>query len=421
MGKEDRAARVVVTGLGAISPLGVGVEDTWSAAVAGVSGCAAITLFDTSDSATTIACEARGFDPLDFMDGRSARRMERFAQFGVAAATLALADSGLRMEGSLPDRSGAIIGTGIGGLHALEVQGEIMTKRGPGRLSPLFIPLMLGNMGAAQVSMRLGLRGPVSCVSTACASGNHAIGDAAAIVRRGEADIMFAGGAEATVARIGVGAFNATRALSTRNDDPQGASRPFDAERDGFVMGEGAGVLLLENLDHARRRGASIYCEILGYGASADAYHLTDPDPSGEAPAAAMTLAMDRAGVAPESVDYVNAHGTATPIGDPNEVKVLRMALGEAIAAQTPVSSTKSMHGHCLGAAGGIEGVLTVKVIVEGWIPPTINLVDVDEACTGVDHVANVARDQDVNIAISNGFGFGGHNAVIVMGRREDL
>ena len=384
-----------------------------------VSAAGPITLYDPSETHTTIACEVKDFEPGDHMPSRIARRMERFAQFGVAAARMALEDAGLSLDGAAHDRAGAIVGSGIGGLRSFEVQSEIMAERGPTRLSPLFIPLMIANMGAAQISMELGLRGPLSCVCTACASGNHAIGDAAAAIRRGDADVMFAGGAEATITQIGIGAFNAMRALSTRNDDPEAASRPFDADRDGFVMGEGAGLLLLERMDQAVARDAEIYCELVGYGATGDAHHLTEPDPTGEAPARAMTMALERAGVTPEEVGYVNAHATATPVGDTSELAVLRMALGDA-AATTPVSSTKSMHGHCLGAAGGIEGVLTVKAMKEGLIPPTINLDNLDPDCEGVDHVANEARPATVDVAVSNGFGFGGHNAVIVMRRAED-
>lgn len=411
--------RVAVTGLGVVSPLGVGVDATWRAAVAGESGAGPITLYDASETHTKIACEVKDFEPGDHMQSRIARRMERFAQFGVAASRMALEDSGLVIGDDVRDRAGVIVGSGIGGLRSFEVQAEIMAERGPARLSPLFIPLMISNMGAAQISMDLGIRGPLSCVCTACASGNHAIGDAAAAIRRGDADVMFAGGAEATITQIGVGAFNAMRALSTRNDDPTAASRPFDTARDGFVMGEGAGILMLERLDRAIARDADVYCEIVGYGATGDAHHLTEPDPTGEAPARAMAMALEHAGIAPAEVDYVSAHATATPVGDTSELTVLRMALGDA-AATTAVSSTKSMHGHCLGAAGGIEGVLTVKSIREGLIPPTTNLDDLDPGCEGVDHVVNEARAATVDVAVSNGFGFGGHNAVIAMRRVED-
>jgi 3-oxoacyl-[acyl-carrier-protein] synthase II len=287
-------------------------------------------------------------------------------------------------------------------------------------VSPFYIPMVIANMAAARVSIDLGLRGPLSCTTTACASGNHAIGDATDAIRLGRADVMLAGGSESSITRHGVAAFNAMRALSTRNDDPAGASRPFDAGRDGFVMGEAGAILVLESLDHAVRRGAQVYCEVLGYGMSGDAHHLTEPDPSGEAPATAITMALEEAGLPPEAVGYVNAHATSTPVGDISEIRVLRRALGDEVAARTLVSSTKSMHGHCLGAAGGVEGALTALAIREGMVPPTINLTDLDPECVGVDHVANVARVARVDVAISTAFGFGGHNAAVVMGRPVD-
>ncbi len=287
-------------------------------------------------------------------------------------------------------------------------------------MSPLFIPMVIANMAGAQVSMELGLKGPLSCISTACASGNHALGDATEVIRRGQADVMLAGGTESSITRTGIAAFNSMRALSTRNDDPEGASRPFDADRDGFVMGEAGAILVLESLEHAVARGATPICEVLGYGMTGDAHHLTEPDPTSEAPAAAITMALEDAGIGPEEVDYVNAHATSTPVGDKGEVRTLRRALGDAVAARTAVSSTKSMHGHCLGGAGGVEGALTAMVIAEGVIPPTINLHNLDPECEGVDHVANVARPADVRIALSSAFGFGGHNAIVILGRLED-
>jgi 3-oxoacyl-[acyl-carrier-protein] synthase II len=412
--------RVVVTGLGLVSPLGIGREDVWAAAVAGRSGAAPITTFDSSDHDTKFACEVRDFEPTDFMDKRAARRMDRFAQLGVAAARLAVADAELDQD-EISDRTGAIIGSGVGGLEAFSQQALLFHERGPTRISPLFIPTMIANMAAAHVSMALGLRGPLSCSTTACASGNHAIGDATDHIRAGRADLMLAGGAEAAVVGVGVAAFNAMRALSTRNDDPEGASRPFDTGRDGFVMGEAGAVLVLESLESARSRGARIYCEIAGYGLSGDAHHVTDPDPTGTAPARAMRMALDEAGLPPDSVDYVNAHGTSTPVGDPCEVRVIRMALGDDVAARTAVSSTKSMHGHCLGAAGGLEAAIVAMAIRERIIPPTINLGALDPECEGVDHVANTSREADVRVALTNAFGFGGHNATLAMTRVEDL
>jgi 3-oxoacyl-[acyl-carrier-protein] synthase II len=412
--------RVVVTGVGLVTSLGVGRRANWEAAIAGSSGAAPITTFEPVDTDTTIACPVRDFEPTDFMDRRVARRMDRFAQLAVAAGRLALDDAGLAIDPAAAPRAGAMVGSGIGGLRTFEEQTLTVAERGPDRVSPLFIPMVIANMAAAQVSMVLGLKGPLSCVSTACASGNHALGDATEAIRRGRADVMLAGGTESSITRVGIAAFNSMRALSTRNDDPQGASRPFDASRDGFVMGEAGAILVLESLEHALGRGAEPLCEVLGYGLTGDAHHLTEPDPSGAAPAAAITMALEDAGVSPSQIDYVNAHATSTPVGDPSEIRALRLALGDAAAARVAVSSTKSMHGHCLGAAGGVEGALTALVVREGVIPPTINLHDLDPACAGVDHVANVARAADVRVAVSSAFGFGGHNAILVLGRLED-
>jgi 3-oxoacyl-[acyl-carrier-protein] synthase II len=410
--------RVVVTGLGLVTPIGVGWREVWAAAQEGRSGAGPITLFDPEGFDTTFACEIKGFDPVDYMDRRAARRMDRFAQVGLAAARLAMEDAGLSVEG-IEDRAGAIIGTGVGGLGVFEQQAGVLLERGPDRVSALFVPMMIANMAAAQVSMHLGLRGPVSCAATACASGNHSLGDAADHIRRGRADVMLAGGAEAPITRVGVAAFNAMKALSTRNDDPLRASRPFDAGRDGFVIGEAGAVLVLERLEHALGRGAEIFCELAGYGLSADAHHVTEPDPTGAAPARAMLMALEEAGGAPEDVDYVNAHGTSTPVGDKNEIRAIQLALGEEVAARVAVSSSKSMTGHCLGAAGGIEAALTALALREGVIPPTINLGELDPECDLVDHVANRPREAEVRLALSNGFGFGGHNATIAFTRME--
>ena len=415
---SDRT-RVVITGLGMVTALGIGRRENWANAIAGHSGAGPITLFDASDSATRIACEVRGFDATDFMDRRSARRMDRFAQLAVAAARLALDDADLSISEALRPRAGAIVGSGIGGLDTFVEQTLIAHERGPDRVSPLFIPMVIANMAGAQVSMELGLKGPLSCISTACASGNHALGDATEVIRRGQADVMLAGGTESSITRTGIAAFNAMRALSTRNDDPAGASRPFDVGRDGFVMGEAGAILVLESLEHATARGAAPICEVLGYGMTGDAHHLTEPDPTSEAPAAAITMALEDAGIAPDEIDYVNAHATSTPVGDKGEVRTLRRALGDEVAARTPVSSTKSMHGHCLGGAGGVEGALTAMVIAEGVVPPTINLEAVAPECEGVDHVANEARTVDVRVALSSAFGFGGHNAIILLGRLD--
>lgn len=406
----------MVTGIGLVTSIGTGREAVWEAVTTGRSGAGPISLFDPSGHVTQFACEAGDFDPVAFMDAKSARRMDRFAQLAVAAGTMAVEDAGLPIDGE-NDRIGTIVASGVGGLQTFEDQVAVLLERGPTRVSPLFIPMMIANMGAAQLSMALGLRGPLSCPVTACASGNHALGDALEVIRRDHADVMLAGGAEAAVTSISIAAFNSMKALSTRNGDPQTASRPFDTGRDGFVMGEAGAVLVLEELGHAQARGADIWCEIVGYGMSGDAHHLTEPDPTGHAPAMAMRMAMSDGGIAPEQVDYINVHGTSTPVGDPSEIRVIQTALGVDIAAGVKVSSTKSMHGHCLGATGGVEAGISAMAIRAGVIPPTINLNDLDPACAGVDHVANVARESSVGVALSNGFGFGGHNATIAMAR----
>lgn len=408
--------RVVVTGIGLVTSLGTGREAVWDAVTTGRSGAGPITMFDASEHVTRFACEAKGFDPVAFMDAKSARRMDRFAQFAVAAGKMAVEDARLPIAGE-NDRIGTIVASGVGGLQTFEEQVAVLLERGPTRVSPLFIPMMIANMGAAQLSMSLGLRGPLSCPVTACASGNHALGDALEVIRRDHADVMLAGGAEAAVTSISIAAFNSMKALSTRNDDPQTASRPFDTGRDGFVMGEAGAVLVLEELGHAQARGADIWCEVVGYGMSGDAHHLTEPDPTGHAPAMAMRMAMSDGGIAPEQVDYINVHGTSTPVGDPSEIRVIQTALGPEVAAAVKVSSTKSMHGHCLGATGGVEAAISAMAIRAGVIPPTINLNDLDPACAGVDHVANIPREASVGVALSNGFGFGGHNATIAMAR----
>ncbi|HEX2502589.1 MAG TPA: beta-ketoacyl-ACP synthase II, partial [Miltoncostaeaceae bacterium] len=366
------------------------------------------------------AAEVDGFEPTDFMEHRAARRMDRCAQLAVAAGRLALEDASLTVADDMRPRVGAAIGCGIGGLESFVSQTLIVDRRGPARASPLFTPLVIANMPAAHVSMELGLKGPLTCPATACASGNHALGEATEHIRHGRAEVMLAGGAEATVNRTGVAAFNAMRALSTRNESPAAASRPFDRDRDGFVMGEAGAILVLESLERARERGAEPYCEVLGYGLSGDAHHVTEPDPTGQAPAAAIAMALADARLDPAAVDYVNAHATATPVGDSSEVRVLRRAMGDEVAARTMVSSTKSMHGHCLGAAGGVEAALTALAIREGMVPPTINLDALDPECEGVDHVANSAREAEVRVAMSSAFGFGGHNAILVFGRLED-
>jgi len=411
------ARRVAITGLGLVTSIGIGREDVWRNALAGTSGAATISSFDPSRLATQIACEARDFSPSDFMDRRTERRLDRFAQLAVSAATLALDDAGLD-PATIPD-AGVYVGSGIGGLATFVEQSQVYFERGPDRLSPLFIPMMIANMGAAQISMHLGLRGPMLSTVSACATSNHAIGEALDAIRLGRADVILAGGSEASIVEMGIGAFNAMRALSVRNDDPATASRPFDADRDGFVMGEAGAVLVLEELSRARARGAHVYAELRGYGLTADAHHVTEPDPTGTAPAGAVRMALANAGVVPEQVGYVNAHATSTPVGDPNEIRAIRLALGDALAANCMVSSTKSMHGHCLGAAGGIEAALTALALDTGLIPATINVAHLDPDCVGVDHVLNTPRAAVVDVAVSNAFGFGGHNAALVLGRAE--
>jgi 3-oxoacyl-[acyl-carrier-protein] synthase II len=410
--------RVVVTGLGIVSPLGIGWRDAWRAALEGRSCAAPITRFDSSAHACRIACEVSGFDPEDFVDRRAARRMDRASQMAVAAARLALEDADLAIEGE-GERAGTVIATGNGGSETFEENHRSLLERGADRASPLMVPMAIVNMSAGHVSMQLGLRGPASCVVTACASGNHGIGDAAAVIRRGAADVMLAGGTEAGVTPFCMAGLDATRALSRRNEEPEVASRPFDVGRDGFVAAEGAAVVVLESLEHATDRGAQVVCEVAGYGASSDAFHLTDPDPSGRWQVEAMRMALARSGHDVSEVDYVNAHGTSTPAGDPVEIRAIRLLVGDDRAAEVAVSSTKSMHGHGMGAAGGFETVLTALAIREGTIPPTINLDELDPSCAGVDHVANEARAAPVRLALSNSFGFGGHNAVLALAAVE--
>jgi 3-oxoacyl-[acyl-carrier-protein] synthase II len=407
--------RVVVTGLGIVSPLGIGWRESWDAALAGTSTARTITRFDPADHACRIACEVHGFDPEDHIDRRAARRMDRASQFAVAAARMAVEDA--RLEVHDGERAGAVISTGNGSSQTFEDNDAQLIARGPGRASPLMVPMTIVNMSAGHVSMQLGLRGPSSCVVTACASGNHGIGDASAIIRKGAADVMVAGGTEAGVTPFCMAGLDATRALSRRNDDPQHASRPFDRDRDGFVSAEGAGILVLESLEHALDRGAPIICELVGYGASSDAYHLTEPDPSGRWQVAAMRAALARGGLDGTDVDYVNAHGTSTGAGDPVEIGAIRQLVGDDRAPSVMVSSTKSMHGHGMGAAGGFEAVLTALAIREGRVPPTINVENLDPACAGVDHVLGASRTAAVDVAISNSFGFGGHNAVLAFRR----
>ena len=407
----------MITGLGAVTPLGKDVETSWENLIAGRSGAGEITQFDSSQYSVHFACEVKDFDATEFIDRKQARRMDRFAHLIVAAARLAERDSGLDIA-SEPDRIGAAIATGIGGLKAFQDCHSELLERGPDRVNPFSIPEIIPNMGAAWVSMQLGTQGPLSSQCTACAASNMSIGDGADAIRLGRADVMLCGGTEAPVTEVGIAGFSAMRALSRRNDDPEKASRPFDAQRDGFVMGEAGAVVVLEELEHAQARGAKIYAELLGYGVSSDARHITEPDPSGQNPARAMTMAFGDAGIGPDEIDYINAHGTSTPLGDASETRVLKIALGEENARKTPVSSTKGATGHCLGAAGGVEAIFSILAVRDGVLPPTINYEEPDPACD-LDYIPNEAREADVRTAVSNSFGFGGHNATIVVRRFE--
>jgi 3-oxoacyl-[acyl-carrier-protein] synthase II len=406
--------RVVVTGVGIVSPIGIGKAPFLEALLAGRSGVRRIERFDTTEYPVKIAAEVRDFDALAFVDKKWTKRMDRYAQYGVSAATLALEDSGYPVEED-PYAVGALIGSGVGGLDTFFDQIGVLIERGPSRVSPFFIPMMIPNMASACSSILLGLKGPVNATCTACAAGTMALGDAFSLIRRGDATAMFAGGAEAAVNEVGMSAFAALRALSTRNDEPERASRPFDAGRDGFVMGEGSGVLVLEELEHALRRGAHIYAEMAGYGMTGDASHLTDPDPTGEPAGMAMSKALRDAGLDPTEVDYINAHGTSTPLGDAMETNAIKLALG-AHAGKVMISSNKSVFGHCLGAAGALEAAATVLCMEAGKVAPTINLEQPDPACD-LDYVPKVAREAEVNVALSNSFGFGGHNAAIALRR----
>jgi 3-oxoacyl-[acyl-carrier-protein] synthase II len=409
--------RVVITGLGAITPLGNDVRSTWDNLISGGSGAGPITQFDTTDFPVTFACEVKDFVPGDWVDHKQARRMDRFAQLIVAAARQAEADSGLDIAKE-SDRVGAAIATGIGGLKSYQDCYDTLRDRGPDRVNPFAIPAIIPNMGAGWVSMELGTKGPLMSECTACAASNMAIGDGTDAIRLGRADVMFCGGTEAAINKVGIAGFGAMRALSRRNDDPVHASRPFDAARDGFVMGEAGACLVLEELEHAKARGAKIYAEIVGYGVSADASHITEPDPTGVNPARALRMAMGDAGIGPEDIDYINAHATSTPIGDSSETRVIKLAMGEEQAYKIPVSGTKGATGHCLGAAGAIEALFTTLAVHEGVLPPTINYDTPDPECD-LDYVPNESRKADVRYAVNNSFGFGGHNACVVLKRPD--
>src|SRR5256885_803728 len=407
--------RVVITGMGVVTPLGNGLETFWSNLKNGVSGIATIDAFDTSGYDCKIGGQVRDFDPKQFFKNpKDVRRTDRFTHLAMAAAKMALADSGIDMDNLKErDRFGVIVSTGIGGLKTLQDQLQILVTKGPGRNSPFTIPMLISNMAGGVISMEFDLRGPNLCIVTACATSNNAIGESWRIIKFGDADIFLAGGSEASIIPVGVAAFGAMKALSTRNEDPHAASRPWDRDRDGFVMGEGAGVVVVEELEHAKARGAKIYCELAGYGLSADAYHMTAPPPDGEGAVRAMQMALDHAKIAPEQVDYVNAHATSTDLGDVCETRAIKAVFGEH-ARRVSISSTKSMTGHLLGGAGAVELAVCALAIRDSVIPPTINLENPDEGCD-LDYTPNVAKEKKVRVALNNSFGFGGHNATLVV------
>ena len=409
--------RVVVTGMGMVSPLGNSVEKSWQALIQGKSGVGRITKFDPTGFDTQIAAEVKGFVPENFIDKKEIKRMDIFIQYAVAGAVMAMEDSQLKITPANADRVGVVVGAGLGGLTTIETFHKILMERGPGRISPFFIPALIVNEAPGQISMRFGAKGPNTSVVTACATGNHNIGDAWRIIQRGDADAVIAGGVEATVTPLAVSGFNAMKALSTRNQEPERASRPFDKDRDGFVMGEGAGIIILEELTQALDRGAKIYAEIIGYGLTGDAYHITAPAPDGEGAARCMRMALKDSGISPEEVDYINAHGTSTYYNDIYETLAIKTVFKEH-AKKLPVSSTKSMTGHLLGGAGGVESIFTILTICNGIMPPTINYETPDPECD-LDYVPNQARKGSVRVALSNSFGFGGTNAVLAFKRFE--
>ena len=403
--------RVVITGLGAITPIGNNLADYWNGLLEGRNGVGKVTLFDASQHACQIAAEVKEFDPYQYLDRKDAKRMDRFAQFGVCTSIQAIADANFKIDELNADRIGVLIGTGVGGLGVMEEQNENLITKGPRKVSPFTIPMMIANMAAGLTAIHTGAKGPNSCTVTACAAGSHAIGDAFRIIQAGYAKAMLCGGAEAAVTPLSFAGFCSAKALSTRNDDPTHASRPFDRDRDGFVMGEGSGILLLEELEHAQARGAKIYAEIVGYGMTCDAYHMTSPVPGGQGATKAMELALADGEIAPEQIDYINAHGTSTQANDSTETKAIKKALGTK-AEQVLISSTKSMTGHLLGGSGGIEAVAVAMAIANDRVPPTINLANPDPECD-LDYIANASREHEVNVALSNSFGFGGHNVTL--------
>lgn len=407
--------RVVVSGVGLVTPLGIGNEETWRGVLAGRSGAGPVTLFDPSHHSTRFACEVKGFDPLRWIEKKDIKKMDRFIQFAVAATEFALADAKLKVDASIAERTGVYIGSGIGGFSTIEREHETMLKNGPRRISPFFIPAAIINLASGWVSIRTGAKGPNSATATACATSAHAIGDSFRLIQHGDCDVMIAGGSEAAITPLGLGGFCAMRALSARNDDPARASRPFDRDRDGFVMGEGAGIVILEERERALARGAAIYAEVVGYGLSADAFHISSPSADGDGIVRVMKAALGDASLAPDAISYINAHGTSTPSGDPIEIIAAKKVFG-AHASRLAISSTKSMTGHLLGAAGGVEAAFTALALRDQVFPPTINLENPDPACD-LDCVPNTARQTSFEYAISNSFGFGGTNAALVLQR----
>ncbi len=418
MGHFNSNRRVVITGMGAVTPLGLTVEEYWNNIIAGKSGIDKITLFDVSAYDTKIAAEVKGFDPNNYIDKKTSKRMDRFTQFAMSAAEMAVSDSGLKFENENCNRIGVVFGSGIGGMWTYLSQVKELFDNGPDRVSPFFVPMMIADIAAGYMSMRFGLKGPNYATTSACATASHAIADSFMLIQRGDADLMLTGGSEASICPIGIAGFTSMKAMSTRNDDPQKASRPFDAQRDGFVMGEGGSVIILEELEHAVNRGAKIYAEISGIGLTGDAHHITAPSPGGEGAVRSMNICIQDAGLKPVDVDYINAHGTSTPHNDRTETQAIKTVFGDH-AYKLHVSSTKSMVGHLLGAAGGVEAIAAIKAINEGIIPPTINLENPDPDCD-LNYVPNIAIKKEVNVAISNTFGFGGHNASLLFNKFTD-
>jgi 3-oxoacyl-[acyl-carrier-protein] synthase II len=405
--------RVVVTGMGALTPVGLDVASTWDSIIHGRSGIARVQRFETDDLDVKIAGEVKGFDPMNHLDRKEARRMDRFLQLGLVAAQEAFRDAELKVTQDNAERVGVLVGSGIGGISTIVEAAITLHSRGPGRVGPFVVPMMLPDMLAGMIAIQTGAKGANFAIASACATAGHSIGEGTEMIRRGEADVILAGGAEAPVTRIGLAAFDSMHALSTRNDDPERASRPFDAERDGFVLAEAAGVLVLENLEHAQARGAHIYAEISGYGATADAYHITAPSEGGEGAARAMRQAIERAGLSANDIGYINAHGTSTPHNDRTETQAIKAVFG---GKAPPVSSTKSMTGHLIGASGAVEAIICIKTILEGCLPPTINQEHPDPDCD-LDYVPNIARPRRIDAALSNSLGFGGHNTALVVSR----